>query len=211
MPDMSDDAAPILTLVRHGETVANVDGVWHGSIDTPLNERGRSQALRVAAYLAETRPEAAALYASPLQRARRTAGAIGERLGLEVRIEKDLREYDLGRWEGRSYRELGEQHRLFERMKADPDWSPGGGESARKVALRLAGALERIARAHTGQTVVVVSHGGALTLALGWLMDRDPSTWRRVMSNCGVTELRLGSAPELLCFNETAHLEELPA
>jgi len=210
MPHTKSKSA-ILTLVRHGETPANVEGIWHGSMDTPLSSRGRAQARRVASYLAETRSEAAALFASPLQRARHTASAIAQRLDLEVQVEADLREYDLGRWEGRSYRELGEQHHLFERMKADPDWNPGGGESAREVALRLAGALQRIARGFAGKRVIVVSHGGALTLALGWLVDRDPSTWRRVMSNCGVTDLSLGAAPELLCFNETAHLEDNPA
>jgi len=200
----------ILTLVRHGETLANVEGVWHGSTDTALNERGRAQASRVAEHVAVTRTDVRAIYASPLQRARHTAAAIAERLVLDVAVEEDLREYHLGDWEGLPYSLLTAEHQLFERMHADPDWEPGGGESARGVALRLAGCLERLAARHAGERIVVVSHGGALTLALGWLVDGDPSTWRRVMSNCAVTDLALGEEASLLAFNESAHLEDLP-
>jgi broad specificity phosphatase PhoE len=199
----------LLTLVRHGETSANVDGVWHGSIDTALTSRGRLQVECVARHLATTRGDARAVYASPLRRARDTAAAIAAALELEVSLEEPLREYHLGDWEGRTYRELARVERLFERMQADPDWTPGGGESARQVAERYAGALARIAARHPGERVVVVGHGGALTLALGLVLDRDCATWRRVMSNCAVTDLVL-EPPQLVCFNEVDHLREIP-
>src|SRR5262245_9921121 len=203
-------AASIVTLVRHGETSANVDGIWHGSLDTPLTERGRSQAERVAEHLARTRADATALYASPLARARDTASPIAQRLGLAPRYEDDLREYDLGAWEGKSYAELVREHRIFERMRREPDWQPGGGESARQVAERLAARLAAIAAQHAGERVIVVTHGGALTLGLGWLIDRELAAWRRVMQNCAVSELVFGPEPSLACFDEIAHLEGLP-
>jgi probable phosphoglycerate mutase len=203
-------ARTTLTLVRHGETSANVDGIWHGSLDTALTERGRAQAERVAAHLAATRADASALYASPLSRARDTAAPIAARLGLTPRTEGDLREYDLGAWEGMSYATLVREHRLFERMQGEPDWQPGGGESARQVAERLGGRLRAIADAHAGERVVVVTHGGALTLAIGWLIDREPSAWRRVMHNCAVSDLAFDPHPSLVSWNETLHLEDLP-
>ena len=203
-------APTLVTVVRHGETQANREGVWHGSTDTPLTDLGRLQAGRVALHLARTRPDAAAVYASPLQRARHTAAPIAERLGLAVDTADDLAEYDLGAWEGISYRELGERHRLFERMQADPDWRPGGGESARGVAERLGGAIRALAARHPGKRVVVVTHGGALTLALGWLLDGDPSTWRRVVSNASVSELAVAGGATLRSLNHTAHLSGLP-
>jgi broad specificity phosphatase PhoE len=198
----------VLTIVRHGETHANVLGVWHGSIDTELTERGRLQARRVAAELAAALPRPTALYSSPLRRAHDTARAIAAVLALEARLEADLAEYHLGEFEGKSYRELIAEHRLFERMREDPDWGPGGGESPRQVATRCAAALQRIARAHPGERVVVVSHGGALTLGLGLLLDADPGAWRRVMDNCGITELSLEPTPTLHCFNRVSHLED---
>lgn len=198
-----------LTIVRHGETSANTGGVWHGSLDTLLTPRGERQAERVALHVARTRGDATALYASPLARAQRTAAPIAERLRVELRADAELSEYDLGAWEGRSYAELVREHRLFERMSQDPDWRPGGGESARGVATRIAGALRRIAEQHRGERVIVVTHGGALTLGLGLLLDQDPSAWRRVMDNAAVSELELEPQPRLLRFNETLHLAGL--
>lgn len=198
----------LLTLVRHGETEANVKGVWHGSTDGELTPRGRRQAELVARHLATSRGDARAVYASPLLRACDTAAAIAAALDRSVELDDCLREYHLGDWEGRTFRELARVERLFERMQADPDWAPGGGESARQVAERFAGALEGIAARHPGERVVVVGHGGALTLALGLLLDRDYSTWRRVMDNCAVSDLVL-APPKLLSFNEVAHLEIL--
>jgi broad specificity phosphatase PhoE len=198
-----------LTIVRHGQTSANTDGLWHGSLDTALTPHGELQAERVALHLARTRGDARAIYASTLTRARRTAAPIAARLGLDVQLDAALCEYDLGAWEGRSYTELVRDHRLFERMAQDPDWRPGGGESARGVATRIAAALAQLAERHRGERIVVVTHGGALTLGLGLLLDADPSAWRRVMDNAAVSELQLEPAPRLLRFNETQHLDGL--
>ncbi len=198
----------ILTLVRHGETAANLEGVWHGSTDTPLTERGHAQARRVADYLAGREP-ARALYTSPLQRARHTAEPIGAALDLEARAEADLSEFHLGSWEGKTYRELFERHELWHHMRRNPDFAPHGGESPRQVTERLVAALGRIAATHAGERVIVVSHGGALSMALGHLLDGSYAEWRRVMDNCAVTELVLEPEPRLLAFNVNAHLEDV--
>ena len=199
-------ARTTLILVRHGETPANTERVWHGSTDTPLSERGRRQAQRVAAYLAETAPGVAALYCSHLQRALHTAGAIGRELGLDARVDAELAEYHLGSWEGRPYRELLEVEDFWTRIRGDPDFAPEGGESVRQVAERFASAVGRIAATHPGETAVVVSHGGTMALGLGWLLDGRHSSWKRVMQNCAVSELAF-DPPELVRFDYADHLE----
>ncbi len=219
-PATAPDAAPAtsLTIVRHGQTSANVDGVWHGSINTPLTEHGHAQAAAVAARLETSAPRIAHVYASPLERAHHTALAIARPHGLQPRVEADLAEYDLGRWEGLSFATLFREKRLFEHMRRDPDYRPHGGESPRQVGDRLAGALGRIAERHVGERVVVVTHGGALSIAFGVLLDDDYTRWDRMMSNCALSELRFhpdASAQrtrlkrlraELLEFNLTDHL-----
>ncbi len=194
----------IITLVRHGETRANIDRVWHGSTDTPLTERGLVQAERVASFLSDTRANASVLYSSPLQRALGTARVIAQALQLSVRTDAELSEYDLGTWEGMSFAELQNRHRFFDRLATEPDFAPEGAESPRQVSTRIAGALRRIADSHPGQRVIVVSHGGAMTLGLNHLAGRS---LRHTMANCAVSDLVLEPTPQLLSFNETDHLD----
>lgn len=197
----------VLTLVRHGETSANLDGVWHGSTDTPLTERGRLQAERVAEYLAQRHPDATTVYSSPLARARDTANLISTRLGIPLVIDPDLAEYHLGSWEGVSYADLHQKHRFWERIKEDADFAPHGGESPRVVVQRFTDSLRRISVKHAGERVVVVAHGGALSMVLAALLDGDYSQWKRVMHNCAVSELVIDPSPSLLSFNQIEHLE----
>jgi broad specificity phosphatase PhoE len=195
-----------LILVRHGETPANTGGVWHGSTDTPLSERGCEQARLVARHLAETEPPADALYTSPLQRASNTAREIGTALGLVPGIEREIAEYHLGSWEGRLYRELLDQEDFWTRIRRDPDFAPEGGESVRQVAERFVRAVRRIAELHAGRRVILVSHGGAMAIGLGWMLDGKHASWKRVMNNCAISELVFEPAPRLVRFNESDHL-----
>ena len=195
-------ASTVLTLIRHGQTSANTGGVWHGSTDTPLSEDGHAQAARVAQGIRK-RFTPAAIYASDLERAHDTARAIGAAVGVEVTLDKGLREYDLGAWEGRTYRELWDKENLWHHMKRDPDFAPHGGESPRQVTERFVGTLRRIADTHPGERVVCVAHGGAISIALGHILDGDYAQWKRLLDNCAVAEIVLEPEPALLTFNET--------
>ncbi|MFQ5417645.1 MAG: histidine phosphatase family protein [Myxococcota bacterium] len=198
-----------LVLVRHGETPANIDGVWHGSTDSPLTPRGERQSLRVARHVGAHYPDATTIYSSDLQRARVAADAIGQALGCERTLTPELREYDLGSWEGKKYSELHDVHDLWHHMRTNPDFAPHGGESPKGVTERFTAALRRIADRHVGERVVVVAHGGAMSLAMGALLNGDYTKWHPVMDNCAVSELVLDPAPALLRFNFTEHLDGL--
>ena len=197
-----------ILLVRHGQIVANRERVWHGSTDSALTDEGRAQARRVAAHLARAHPGVAALYTSPLTRARDTALEIGRELEMEPQLERDLAEYDLGELEGVSYRALFTEHHFFEQIQNDPDHAPRGGESPNRVGKRMVAALERISRDHASEEVVVVGHGAAIAIALASLLADDLTGWQRYhKDNCGLTELVLDPEPHLVKFNQTEHLE----
>ncbi len=153
-----------LWLVRHGETDWNRQGLYQGQADIPLNETGLAQARETAAALARARQKFAAIYASPLMRARQTAEEGARRLGLEVRIEDRLREIHQGEWQGRNYAAVVAQFNLQPRAEPMEMWQmrAPGGESVAEVAVRMASAADAIARAHPGQAVLVFSHGLAL-------------------------------------------------
>jgi len=204
---MSGEISATLLLVRHGQIAANTARIWHGSTDSPLTEHGHAEAQRTAEFLARTRPLARALYTSPLLRTRQTAAAIGAELGLEAIAVPGLAEYGIGELEGISYEVLLKEHRFFEQISADPHFAPPGGESPHQVMTRITAALSEIARAHRGEEVVIVSHGAALGIAVGTLIDRDPMRWQHYhLSNCGLGELVLEPEPRLLAWNQTDHL-----
>ena len=200
-----------LLLVRHGETDANVAGIWQGATDHPLNERGLAQARAVAERLAREEAQVTAVYTSPLRRARQTAEIIAQALGdLPVHEDPDLSEYNLGEWEGLTYQELRYERRLWDRMREDPHWAPPGGESAYQFAMRVLAAFQRIAERHQGETVVVVGHGGAIATALALLLERKGGEWKKYgMINCAISELIMGPTPKLIRHNDIAHLENV--
>jgi 2,3-bisphosphoglycerate-dependent phosphoglycerate mutase len=155
-----------LLLVRHGETDWNADGRLQGQTDRPLSEFGRRQARQLAHEL--TGEELDAIYSSDLARAHETAEIVGDRLGLPVALDPDLREKDWGTWEGLT--------------SVERDRVEFVGESTEAHQRRMLRALRRIAERHTdGGRVLVVTHGGSMrrvqTAALGMALP--------VVENCG--------------------------
>jgi len=136
-----------LLLVRHGETDWNAERRWQGHADVPLNARGLEQAQALAEQLAAEPVDA--IYSSDLSRARDTATAVGERLGVDVLVDADLREIDVGPIEGLTAEEVG----------SFDGWQ---GEPKEAHAERVLRAVQRIAERHPGQCVLVVTHGGSL-------------------------------------------------
>jgi probable phosphoglycerate mutase len=159
-----------ILLVRHGESQPAdperpfplVDG--HG--DPPLDPVGREQADRLAARLVGER--VGAIYVTSLCRTAETAAPAARRLGIEPRVEPDLREVFLGEWEGGAFRRhVAEGHPVARRMLAEERWDViPGAEPHDAFAARVRGAVARIAAAHPDQTVAVVSHGGVIGQAL---------------------------------------------
>lgn len=155
-----------LLLVRHGESAAAREGepfpLVDGHGDPPLDPVGRDQAERVADRL-EHEP-ITAIYVSTLRRTAETAAPLAARLGLEPRVEPDLREVYLGEWEGGTFRKhVAEGHPVAQRMHAEQRWDViPGAEPADAFAARVRGAIARIAAAHPDETVAVVSHGGVI-------------------------------------------------
>jgi 2,3-bisphosphoglycerate-dependent phosphoglycerate mutase len=155
-------------LVRHGETDWNAESRLQGWADIPLNQKGLAQAQATAASLA-SRPLARVI-SSDLTRARQTAEPIAARVGLEVDIEPALRERRYGVAEGRTHTELalefGDQ---LDEHWADPDFSFEGGETRRDVYIRLSDFLRTLLAQPAAGELVLVSHGGALRAARGFL------------------------------------------
>lgn len=161
-------------LIRHGQSLANLEGRFAGSADFPLTELGRKQAQRTAAFIAESFAPAA-VYASDLQRAYETGLATAQQLGLPVTADPQLREIFAGAWEGQLfadlYRDYGEDFTLWRQNIGLSQCTDG--ESVLQLADRILAAVGRIARAHDGQTVVLATHATPIR-ALRWLATGTP-------------------------------------
>ena len=158
-----------LILVRHGETDWNRDGRFQGHADPPLNERGRRQAHALAEQFAREPIEA--VYASDLVRAHETATIIAERLGLDVVVDPELRERDVGEWSGLTLAEIEERF-----PNQLDQWRSGHitvGESRESLTDRALTAALRIAAAHPDGEVLLVAHGGTLRMLRRAAAPRD--------------------------------------
>jgi 2,3-bisphosphoglycerate-dependent phosphoglycerate mutase len=194
-------------LIRHGEIDANVSRRWHGSTDSELNENGRLQARRMAAYVAINHPEICAVYHSPLQRTLDTAIPLARALDLDPLPEKDLREYSIGKLENTRYEELHTKHDFFAEIAADQDFAPPDGESPNTVCQRMEGALTRLGKRHEGEAIAIVSHGAAMGIVLSHLLeDRVYPFHNYHMTNTGYSKLIWGAEPKLEIFNASEHL-----
>lgn len=155
-----------ICLVRHGETSWNAERRLQGHIDIPLNQRGHAQAQSTAHSLAAF--HFSAMYSSDLQRAHVTAQAIAAQRPQPLLTEQRLRERHYGHFQGLTYDEAARRYpEAYARFKArELDQPiPGQGESLAAFAARVTEALADIAQRHTGQHVLVVTHGGVLDIA----------------------------------------------
>jgi len=149
--------------------VWNAERRFQGQSDIPLDETGQAQAERAARLLAALRPDL--IVASDLSRAVGTAAPLARLTGLEVTLDKDLRERQGGAWEGLTDAEIRQRF-----PEAHATWTPPDGEPAAAVADRVAAALQRAATALAEQATgpeglaVVVSHGAAIRMGMSRLL-----------------------------------------
>lgn len=151
---------PVTCLARHGETAWTISGQHTGLTDLPLTERGERNARRLGERLHGR--TFAWVFTSPLQRAFRTCVLAG--FGDAAEVDRDLVEWDYGRYEGRRTAEI-----LAER----PDWQlfrdgcPGG-ESPDQIGARADRVVSRVRAVH-GDVLLFSSGHFMRVLAARWL------------------------------------------
>jgi len=207
-----------ILLVRHGEVEGN-NGPrrsFAGWTDRPLTERGERQAEAIARRLKDE--PLRAVYASDLQRARRTAERIAAQHGLSVQCDPALREVNYGEWEGLGDAEmLAGWAELWKQRVADPlNVAPPGGESYAALWARWWPAWQAIVRRHPDDVVAVVGHNGPLRTLLCHLLEAPLGNARSIrIDNAGLSRVEVDAGPldtaeparvVVSCINETCHL-----
>jgi len=192
----------VILLVRHGQTPTTGKLLPGRAPGLHLSDVGKAQAAAVGERLAKL-AKVDAVYASPLERTRETAGAIATALGLKVKVDKGLLEADIGDWTGQE----------LKTVRKAPEWKivhsyPSGfrfpgGESFVEMQARTISALERLRLAHPGQTIVAVSHADTIKAAVAHALGTHLDLFQRiVISPCSVTSIVYGDGgPTVLSVN----------
>jgi probable phosphoglycerate mutase len=178
-----------------------------GHADPPLSELGRQQAVQVCERLATEQVDA--IYVTTLRRTAETAAPLVAVLGIQPRVEHDLREIFLGEWEGWVFEQkFVDCDPIALRMVREQRWDLAPGcEPIDGFSSRIRASIERIATLHPNQSVVVVVHGGVIGEILAQASGSEP--WAFVgadnasFSHLVVTEKRW----VVRRFNDTTHLD----
>jgi broad specificity phosphatase PhoE len=197
-----------LLLVRHGQSEWNAAGRIQGQIDIQLDKAGLQQAQRIADRLADE--TVAAIYSSPLQRAKVTADAIAVRFNLPVKLDPRLMEYDFGVISGSTWNDVVENHPEFASRWLEDPWAVPvtGSEGRVNFAARVMSAVQDMVAQHPAEQVVVVAHGGTFGVYLTAMLGLDLN--RRHPFHFGNTSLSLvevrDGAFHIHYLNNTCHL-----
>lgn len=177
---MDDEAVDTyVTIVRHGQTHWNnelrLQG-WKDEEGCQLTKEGLLQARALGARFEREKAHFDVVYSSDLGRALATMQLAIERLNIKpsrIKIDKRFRERSFGKFEGITKPLLAERFsRDWSRMKSgDPGWKPEGGESASQVQLRAWEALMEVVAKNRGKSVLLVSHGGTISLLLQQILN----------------------------------------
>lgn len=197
MPQADSRTEPLaggagLLLARHGQTNDNVEPIRaQGFSDTPLNEVGRAQARELAERIASGGVTICSLWSSDLLRAVQTAETVGDRIGLQARLDPRLREGNRGDWEGRLFIDIArdDPEGYAAWMRAGADFRFPGGESLQEHADRVWAALGEI-RDAAPLPALVVCHRGSIRTVLCRSDPRGLAAFHEVdVPNTGLVEL----------------------
>lgn len=190
-----------ITIIRHPETVANVEGRFVGRGDSEITEFGREQLIALTTVMEAWKPTT--VFASPLKRTLMTAKAITS-CGIPVNVLDDLQEIDFGHAEGLTWNEITSLGMSVDYLRngaasahsADDLGGPGdgpvapGGETWTDFETRVVRAALVVEGA--GGRVAIVTHDGVFRILLAhWMGLPTESSWRFSIPNATIATLRV--------------------
>lgn len=191
-------------MVRHGKTPSTGKLLPGRAKGLHLSDTGIQEALVVAERLSKIK-KVAAIYASPLERARETASPIAKALKQKVIINKGLLECDFGDWTGEELAKLMKLPEWSNVQRAPSTFRFPKGESFTEMQTRMVSTLDDLRKKHSGGVVICVSHADPIKAAVAHAMGTHIDLFQRiVISTCSVTAVSYSSfGPVVLTVNST--------
>jgi phosphoserine phosphatase len=201
-----------LFLIRHGETKWNKESIFRGRSDIPLNESGLSQAGAAGAYLQDI--DFAAVYCSPLTRARQTADAICLGRAINPQPIEEFNDLSFGPLEGKSLKELTSLYpEAINTWRTEPHRHHlTGAETLDQARMRASAEIEKLALANPGKIIAIVSHRVILKLLLLRALNLgNEAFWKIKQDTCCINVLQYSAQDGFIVvkINETCHLKPL--
>lgn len=162
----------IYGLIRHARTQWNLEKKIQGTTDLQLCEQGLMEARN---WVERLKPEQFDLIAaSPMIRAAKTAQLMSRGLGMDVIVDKGLKEQDFGSWEGRQIKEIRKMQpgQVEAQEKMGWQFCPPGGESRKAVLDRVTRSLSQISASCPGQKILLVTHSSVMKIMIYQAMGR---------------------------------------
>ena len=182
----------VVLLVRHGVTPTTGKILPGRASGLHLSDEGRLQAESAAKRLA-TLPRVAAIYSSPLERARETAAPIARARKMPIRIDRGLLECDFGEWTGEKLTRLSKLPEWDVVQRHPSAFRFPGGESFSELQTRITGALARLVAQHPGRVVVAVSHADPIKAAVAHALGMPLDLFQRiVIGTASITAIAYG-------------------
>ena len=201
-----------ILLIRHGQSMGNILGVFTGHTGHPLSELGYRQAEMTADYISK-HYKITAVYSSDLPRAFQTAEPIARAFGLPIVTDARLREINVGEWENKPFAEMPVLFPHSFQLWLDDliHARCPGGESVIEVAGRAVDSITAIAMANPGKCVAVIAHATTIRSAL-WKFSGAPESAMQKLGwggNCGISELCFeNNVFQIVSQNITEHLQD---
>ncbi|MBX2857256.1 MAG: histidine phosphatase family protein [Cellvibrionaceae bacterium] len=201
-----------IILVRHGETVWNVEHRFMGHSDSPLTELGQQQIAALGSRFQSI--TFSALYSSDSPRALQTAEAIAGKSGKSVQLDQELRERNMGVLQGLNKEELASQYPDYWQTIEAGEYlklNVPQGESGEEFNTRAVNIFRELARRHQGETIVAVSHGGLICTIFRYVLNLPYG--RDIKFYCANTSVSIFSCEDaqwtLETWGDVSHLGKI--
>ena len=199
-----------LYLIRHGEIDGHAEHRLYGHTDVRLSDRGRDQSSQIAELLSDRNIKA--VYSSDLSRAGYAAELISAKHNCSLTKLPNLREINMGQWEGLSMTEIKNMSpELVDMLYQNPfEFTYPDGESFSEFENRIISTLAQIQASHTSGTIAIVAHGGVCRMILAHVLEMPARNWLRISQDYGCINVVewFGDFPIVRAMNFTGELHD---
>lgn len=186
-------------LVRHGESEANIKGLFSGVTNTPLSTKGIEQAVGAGLKLSDNKFDA--IYSSPLSRAYETAESIAKFNEIEINIADGLVEMNFGIFEGLTYSQIQETYpEMTEQWQLNPvSFKFPEGESLLDLFNRTMECYQGIISNFKGEKLLIVAHSGVIrSILANEISETFEHYWKYRVDNCKISVIEYSDGYKML-------------